>query len=178
MCHCTALLPHHCCCCKKELCWPGRQRWMPPSQCTSHCLDTGDLHFPSQILSQYMPWHLQERKSTENRQTSSIISKNMQSKFNWLCREYPSCLHTTPASLASHILSHTVPHCWLRHTSTFPSRSELPPRSCTSPSLQAKNFTKKSIGQARKHQVPLTSAHDGNIIAVATASGVRVIGAV
>ena len=34
--------------------------------------------------------------------------------------ENPSCLHATPASLASHESSHTVPHWLLRQTSTRP----------------------------------------------------------
>ena len=33
----------------------------------------------------------------------------------------PSCLQTTPASVSSHIWSHTVPHSLLRQISTRPS---------------------------------------------------------
>ena len=40
---------------------------------------------------------------------------------------YPSCLHTTVASLESHLLPHTVPHIPLIHTSTLPSLGSAPP---------------------------------------------------
>ena len=40
---------------------------------------------------------------------------------------YPSCLHTTVASLESHKLLLTVPHIPLTHTSTLPSLLPVPP---------------------------------------------------
>jgi len=40
---------------------------------------------------------------------------------------YPSCLHTTVASLESQLLPHTVPHIPLTHTSTLPSLRSAPP---------------------------------------------------
>ena len=43
----------------------------------------------------------------------------------------PSCRHTTVASSAIQLSSHTVPHPPPRHTSTRPSMSEAPPTSCT-----------------------------------------------
>ena len=52
--------------------------------------------------------------------------------------EYPSCLHTTCASLSSQLSSQTVPHRLLKHTSTLPSRALGPPANLKSPSkLQA-----------------------------------------
>ena len=48
----------------------------------------------------------------------------------------PSCLQMTLPSRTSQLLSHTVPHALLTHTSTLPSRSFAPPTSRTSPSEQ------------------------------------------
>ena len=43
--------------------------------------------------------------------------------------EYPSCPHTTAASLLSQESSHTVPHCLFMQISTLPSFGMLPPTS-------------------------------------------------
>ncbi len=48
---------------------------------------------------------------------------------------FPSCLHTTAASLLSHIWLHTVPHLLLRQISTRPCKL-VPFASLTSPSVQ------------------------------------------
>ena len=48
----------------------------------------------------------------------------------------PSCLQMTLPSRTSQLLSHTVPHALLIHTSTLPSRLVAPPTSLTSPSEQ------------------------------------------
>ena len=59
---------------------------------------------------------------------------------NSLCREKPSCLHTTPASLVDHPSSATVPQVSLKQISTRPSLTStvLPfvATSLTSPLLQ------------------------------------------
>ena len=47
----------------------------------------------------------------------------------------PNCLQTTPASVSSHIWSHTVPHSSFRQISTRPSKLLLPPTSLTSPAV-------------------------------------------
>ena len=41
----------------------------------------------------------------------------------------PSCLHTTPASVSFHPLSHTVPHIALKYISTLPSLDVRDPTS-------------------------------------------------
>ena len=46
--------------------------------------------------------------------------------INSLCLENPSCLHTTLASLADHMLSQTVPQASLKHISTRPEWLVLP----------------------------------------------------
>ena len=50
---------------------------------------------------------------------------------------YPSCLHTTLASLIVHPVDNTTPHTELEHTSTVPSDSTAPPINLTSPLEQA-----------------------------------------
>lgn len=49
---------------------------------------------------------------------------------------YPSCLHTTLASVTFQVLLHTVPHSLLLQISTRPSKLLSEPASRTSPSLQ------------------------------------------
>ena len=49
---------------------------------------------------------------------------------------YPSCLHTTLASLLSQLLWHTVPHTPLMQISTLPALSRGPPAKRTVPVMQ------------------------------------------
>ena len=51
----------------------------------------------------------------------------------WPCVEYPSCLHTTVASVELQPSSHTVPHTLFIQISTLPSFGTLPPTSCSWP---------------------------------------------
>ena len=61
--------------------------------------------------------------------------------YVWACfwprMEYPSCRHTTVASILLHESSHTVPHTLLLiQISTLPSFGMLPPSSCSWPVVQ------------------------------------------
>ena len=65
-------------------------------------------------------------------------------KYTLLCGlllpepEYPSCLQATFASFAVHPSLHTVPHNPFTHTSTLPSKEDVPPISLVVPcGLQA-----------------------------------------
>ncbi len=68
---------------------------------------------------------------------TKIIDSNLHGDWNYSpVEDSPSCLQTTPASVVSHIWSHTVPHSLLRQISTRPSRLLVPPIRRTSPSVQ------------------------------------------
>ena len=71
------------------------------------------ITWPSNLAVQVTPFaHLDHRYS---------INYNLQ-----LLTSYPSCLHTTLASLLSQPLSHTVPHTPLMQISTLPALSSGP----------------------------------------------------
>ena len=57
-------------------------------------------------------------------------------RLPWPCVEYPSCRHTTVASLVPQESSHTVPHILSMQISTLPSFAMLPPASCSWPFVQ------------------------------------------
>ena len=66
-----------------------------------------------------------------------IISEFHRQKYSFsiLYLEYPSCPHTTLASMASQASSQTVPHVSLMQTSIRPSKRSVPPTSRTCPVL-------------------------------------------
>ena len=57
-------------------------------------------------------------------------------KWIWPCVKYPSCRHTTVASLLSQLSWHTVPHALPTQISTRPSFGMLPPASLSWPVVQ------------------------------------------
>lgn len=58
----------------------------------------------------------------------------------WPLVEYPSCKHTTLASVLPQTSSHTVPHWLFTQISTLPSFSMLPPTSRSLPVVQGAVF--------------------------------------
>lgn len=67
--------------------------------------------------------------------------------YNALAPAYPSCLHTTPASVTSQRSSQIVPHSPSLHNSTRPSRLLVPPTRRTSPLVQ----TVGAVGKKKIH---------------------------
>jgi len=49
------------------------------------------------------------------------LNAEMKYVINVPCLENPNCLHTMVASSSDHMLSQTVPHWFLKQTSTLPS---------------------------------------------------------
>ena len=82
-----------------------------------------------------------KKKHTTNKQCvpNSLISSSTVHASWWLhipYGEYPSCLHTTLASLLSQKLSQMVPQVSLMHTSTLPWSGRVEPARRISPGVQ------------------------------------------
>ena len=66
---------------------------------------------------------------------------------------YPSCLHTTDASLLSQPLSQTVPHLPSAQISTLPSCQLIPPLRRIEPSLQSLPRAKLHKSMTGNHKI-------------------------
>ena len=95
-----------------------------------------------------------------------IRTERIQILAQWCCMcppsvEYPSCLHTTVASMLSQFVSHTTTQVLLRHISTRPSLGTKPSASLTSPAAHTAVWQllgKWPVHSQSKHFFPFSYA--------------------
>lgn len=80
---------------------------------------------------EYWYWPSHNRTTCETMHLCEIRLLNTTTRLYVPVGEYPSCVHTTAASLASRPLSHTQPHTPLMQICTFPSNGPCPQTNLT-----------------------------------------------